>query len=130
MPFEKFPEPKKQKFGYAETRKKKKENEEFEFEFRPDIHRLRDNRYQVLERAIEKSPEKNPEKLDIYDDLAIRIHDLYYKRLLNKNEAESLMKFLKEKSGGQDNVATAKLIDVLNEVDLYLKEKLLESFVK
>jgi len=129
MPFEKFLEPKKPKLGHAETKEKEGGDEEYEFEFRPDINRLRRNRYQVLEKIIERSPEKNPEKLDIYDDLAIRIHDLYYKRLLNKNEAERLMKFLKEKSGGRDNHQTEKLSRILDNADLYLKEKLLESLI-
>jgi hypothetical protein len=100
MPFEKFPSPAPKK------------------NFPPPFR----------ERAnLEKGARENgPEKLDIYDDLAIRIHDLYYKRLLNKKEAEKLMKYLKDKSDGRDNIATLKLIDVLDEVDLYLKEKLVE----
>lgn len=103
MPFEKFPSPTPEK--------------QFPPPFRESAN---------LEK---KAREQNPEKLDIYDDLAIRIHDLYYKRLLNEKEAEKLMEYLKDKSKGKDNIATIKLVNILNEVDLYLKEKLVELSV-
>lgn len=66
------------------------------------------------------------EKLNIYDELAIKIHDLHYKRLLTDDEAKGLMVFLKNSSDGKDNAATIELTQTLNRIDLYAKEELLD----
>lgn len=76
--------------------------------------------------APEIGGQTSKERLDIYDELAVKIHDLHYKRLLADEEAESLMVFLKKSSGGKDNKATMELAQTLNRIDLYAKEELLD----
>ena len=66
------------------------------------------------------------EILTLKSDLAAWINILYQNKLLNKNEAEYLLAVLQD-SRGYDNYATLALLHLLVELDLYLKERIIEE---
>ncbi|MEA3323122.1 MAG: hypothetical protein U9Q12_02775, partial [Patescibacteria group bacterium] len=68
--------------------------------------------------------ENKPEQLNIHTELAIQIHELYYKRLLSKKEVENVLSFLQEKSHGKDNYNTLELLHLMKENDYVLADKI------
>ena len=63
------------------------------------------------------------EELNIYTDLALLIHDLYFAFGLSEAEAKTLMKYLKNESGGKDVYATVALLEILGSKARFFLEK-------
>ena len=71
-----------------------------------------------------EQPENKPEQLNIHTELAVQIHELYYKRLLSKKEVGDVLSFLQEENYGKDNYNTLELLHLMKENDYVLADKI------
>ncbi len=69
-------------------------------------------------------PENKHERLNIHTDLAIKIHDLYYKRLLSKDETKAILRFLKKENYGKDNYNTLEVLHLMKKNDYTLANQI------